>query len=184
VLSIRKNVFFKIGGLILDDLDAEEIIFRMGGEVVQSVKSKFTNADFSTISDIIKDEDLPYHKFLELGETKSYSKCFENWVANMNENEANNIIKKGKWFYELIFFEMNTVFYKWYKTRPSFDSLSLELREYLKEKYKQESDYVNSDAEEKTRRNSQFKKYYKKIEKYRSLYRRFNASIHTIYNAL
>jgi hypothetical protein len=167
ILFLRKYVFNKIGGFILDDLDGEEIIFSFGERLTKSMENVFDEAEISLMSDLI-DIDISYHKFRETLVVDSHSKLydkFRNWILNKPKLEVDDVIKKSIWLYELIFFEMNSVFYKWYEKRPDFYNLSNSLRTFLLKGHLEDLEYTEADDEMKKVMRARYTNYYNKILK-------------------
>jgi hypothetical protein len=76
---------------------------------------------------------------------------------------------RSRWFSELIFLEMNHIFYRWYERGSALSDISDDLREYLSGKYKEDISFMDTDDAEKKRLTEQYDYYYERIKKFGKL---------------
>lgn len=159
ILRLDRIIYYKNGGLVLNDLDAESIISVFGYVLYSLLSKKFDKEGLSKMRKLKSDSE--FHEFcgkITNGENKELYEKFIEWYTTLKEDELTNLEDKSKWIKELLFFELNTIFSRWYQRKPHFSELSDELRKYLYETYKQDAILIDDT---KTKQN--IKRYCEKI---------------------
>ena len=162
ILRLDRIILYDNGGLVLNDLDAEAIVTVFGYELYTTLFKKFDKEGLSKMRKLIKDTE--FHEFCDKitkAEDKELYDKFVEWYTTLKEEELTNLENKSKWIFELLFFELNTIFSRWYKRKPHFSDLSKELKEYLLETHEQDTALINNANTQQA-----IKRYCKKITRY------------------
>jgi hypothetical protein len=166
ILRLDRIIFYKNGGLILDDLDAEEIINAFGYVLYDTLSKEFDKEGLSKMRKLVKDTE--FHEFCDKitkGDDKELYEKFVRWYTTLTNEELTNLENKSKWINEILIFEINSIFSRWYKRKSQFSDLSEELQKYLLETHENDNGLINEPKKQQAIKN-----YHKKI----SNTRRFN----------
>jgi len=161
ILRLDRIIYYDKGGLVLNDLDAESIISAFEYVLYSTLLKKFDKEALSKMRELM--EDTEFHKFCEKitkGEGKELYDKFAEWYTSLKEEDLTNLENKSKCIDELLFFELNTIFSRWYKRKPHFNDLSEELQKYLLETHERDPALTNEPKKQEV-----IKRYYKKISK-------------------
>ncbi|MFZ0514483.1 MAG: hypothetical protein WAM14_22960, partial [Candidatus Nitrosopolaris sp.] len=163
ILQLETSMF-KEGGYVLDDLDAEEIIYRLGSTIPLMISRDF-HPYYASVMRSLVEGNVSYHEFCDnlLQNNEIYNK-FKKWLSASRASlkrarELEESVKKSLWYSELITLELNHLYKRWYGIEPSFKKLNDELRGYLREGYKEDKSVNQTDITRK-----QYYNYYKRIK--------------------
>ena len=162
VLRVDRTIYYEKGGLVLNNLDAEYIISALEYVLYNTLFKKFDKEALSKMRILMKDTE--FHEFCEKikkGEGKELYDKFAEWYTSLKDEDLTNLENKCKWIDELLFFELNTIFSRWYRRKPRFkDDLSDDLQKYLLETHEQDTTLTIEPEKQKV-----FERYCKKINK-------------------
>jgi hypothetical protein len=171
-LVIKERLIQKYGGFVLDDLDAEIIIndFRVELELkLNDAKfDRFYRSRFAALGRQYKS----YHQFRIKVENDPNAKLlydnFARWLSQQihlqqNRDQIIKLAKRSQWFSDLLTLEMNNIFNRWYGLEPSFESLDVDLRNYLSDKYTKEQVFINCDKTTQRVIGERYTNYYNRL---------------------
>jgi hypothetical protein len=140
VLNARDKISRTFGDLQFDNLRAERVINKIGGNIFSALRTIFGPVMYSRLTHLV-DDDLRYHKFHEIisSDKELYDK-FEKWLStDISEEERNTLERNCAWYAQLIMLELNHLYKIWYSEEPPL-IVREDLRNYL---LKNENDYYN-----------------------------------------
>jgi len=162
ILRLDRIIYYNNGGLVLNNLDAEYIISAFEYVLYSTLLKKFDKEALSKMRILMKDTE--FHEFCEKirkGQDKELYDKFAEWYTSLEEEDLTNLENKCKWINELFFFELNTIFSRWYKRKPSInDGISDDLQKYLLKTHEQDKTLTIEPEKLKV-----FKRYCKEINK-------------------
>ena len=129
IFFFEKDIFEKYGTLQLDSLEAEEILsnFELDFGIDQISKDEMREFIRNTTS--YKQFVLRYFDSPTLAK---FNVIFSKKILEPISKEPNDR-QKCDWYCQLIFLEVNEVYYSWYNSHPllNINSLSSDLKDYL-----------------------------------------------------
>lgn len=131
------------GEIQLDDLEAEEIIGRLGITIEQTVNDGFGNVDASRIRYLVEN-DVPFHKFhdsISTDQNKDLYQKFVHWICR--QEIIREVERNCRWYTQLIMFEMNHIYEPWYR-RPPYFRIDEDLRRNLLQNHSGYYDRITS----------------------------------------
>ena len=163
ILRLDRIIYYDNGGLILNNRDGEYIISAFEYVLYSTLFKKFDKEGISKMR-LLTENKIAFHEFcnkIKNSENRELYKEFIEWHKSLKEEDLTCLENKCKWINELLFFELNTVFSRWYKRKPRFkDDLSDDLQKYLLKTHEQDTTLTNDPKKPEV-----FKRYCKKINK-------------------
>jgi hypothetical protein len=163
IYHIRKLMAIQKGVYMLDNRSAEDILVEFRRELDKSIDLTFSRLERSKIESLVQNEKEyeVFYKELKLAENRKLYSKFRMWLEETDEDVLKNIENRSKWFYEIFYLEVNSMFYRWYKSQPTIDSLSQELQDFIEHGYKDPIGDKSKDNE------ILYNSYYKRLKKFR-----------------
>jgi hypothetical protein len=139
VLNAKDKISKTLGDMQFDNLRAERVINKIGGNIFFSIRTTFGPVTYSRLTHLV-DNDLPYHEFHKMvsGDKELYE-LFLKWLSTMSEEERNNLEHNCAWYAQLIMLELNHLYRIWYSEEPPL-IIRDDLKNYL---MRNEHDYYN-----------------------------------------
>ena len=169
---IQKGVY------MLDDRYAEDILVGFRAELDSSINKVFNRVERAKLETLGKAKEYEeFYEELKFIENMIFRDKFRDWLEKTDTKVLEMIAAKSMWFYEIFYFEINSIFEKWYKSKPDLSMISPELRDFIKGGYKDASYMKLSDTKKEdidklyNSYDKRLKKFKKKIFRILSIYR-------------
>jgi len=136
IILIRNCIFEEYGAIQLNNLLAETIIDSFGLEFVKKISDDFDKSRMQNIAEAYPSYSMLVKYLDKITEDKDDVKGLYDKLKNVLSAEDSKQLRKFcSWYGQLLNFELNQIYSRWYEDKPQIRSLDQDLQDYLEDNY-------------------------------------------------